>query len=181
MESKNELQNKHSKIAIALNKNTSKLSLNDFKNSINSIYSKKNQYNQIIQIELLIKNIENHFDKNKNDTESDIFVKNKKIIKIIRNINYLNKFFYDDKKKFASLKYNYIDKYKLNKNCFIIDNIILIKGCINSKRYSVIKIFFEILFLFQFYEVISLNIIELILDIYINIINDLIITNEFIF
>ena len=60
----------------------------------------------------------------------------------------------------------------------LIDSVILLKNCINTNRHLFIKKYIKILLLFQFLDKISLNVCKLILEIYINIVRDLIIINN---
>ena len=148
-----------------------KLSLQDLKNSINSLYSKKKQYNQIIQKELLMNKLSENIDK--------IFeIKHKSFAQIIKNINYINNIFFDEEKKFEDYKIKFFDKYNITQFWFAIDSIFLLKKLINYNKHIFIKKYFIILLLLHYFEIISLNLFKLILEIYIKIIIDLIIIDD---
>ena len=184
--SKKDDNNTTDKLNKMLNIDTMKLTLKDIKNSITSLYSKKKQYNDIIKNEILMnklsENIDNFFSKyNIKNIYKQCFKNNiivKKFGKFINNINYANKFFYDDESQFNNFIIKNIKVYNLSENYFTIYSIILLKKYINSDEHLLIRKFFKILFLFQHYEAIPLNICKLILEIYFNIIRDLIILNE---
>ena len=148
-----------------------KVSLQKLKSSINSLYSQKKQYNQIIQKELLIKHLTENID--------DFFnKKNKYFAQFMRKINYIKYVFFDEKKKFEDYKYKFFDKYNITKFWFAIDSIIILKKCINSNNHIFIKKIFKVILLLRYFEIISLNFLKLILEIYIKIIIDLIIDDD---
>ena len=97
---------KNTEIKLVLNNPLIKLSLLNIKSSINSLYSKKKQYNQIIQHELLIKKLSENIDTFFN-------IRNKHYIQFIKNINYINDVFFDEEKKFENYKYKFKDRKKL--------------------------------------------------------------------
>ena len=156
---------------IVINNPLIKISLQQLKSSINSLYSQKKQYNQIIQKELLIKhlteNIDNFFNK-----------RNKYFAQFMRKINYIKYVFFNEEKKFENYKYKFFDKYNITKFWFAINSIIILKKCINSNNHIFIKKYFKIMLLLRYFEIISLNFLKLILEIYIKIIIDLIIIDD---
>jgi hypothetical protein len=156
---------------IIINNPIIKVSLQKLKSSINSLYSQKKQYNQIIQKELLIKQLTENID--------DFFNKrNKYFAQFMRKINYIKYVFFDEKKKFEDYKYKFFDKYNITKFWFAINSIIILKKCINSNNHIFIKKYFKIMLLLRYFEIISLNFLKLILEIYIKIIIDLIIIDD---
>ena len=184
--SKNDANNVDENIKIILNKGNLMLSFQDLINSINSLYSRKKQYNIIIPIEQLMEklteNLDDFLNFIYNNDKSEIFYnKNnscKYFEKFVRRINYINKYFFDDERNFENLRYKFIDTYNLGKYWIAIDSIILLKIYINRNEHFLIKKYFKALILFKYLEIFSLNICKLILEIYINIIKDLIIINE---
>ena len=184
--SKNDENKEEENIKIILNKGNLILSFQDLINSINSLYSRKKQYNQIIPIEQLMKKLTENLDYFinfiYNDDKSEILYNKrnsrKYFAKLVRKINYINLYFFDDEQKFENLRYKFINKYNLRPFWIAIDSIILLKIYINNNEHISIKKYFKVLFLFRLLEIFSLNICKLILDFYINIIKDLIIINE---
>ena len=162
---------KNTEIKLVLNNPLIKLSLLNIKSSINSLYSKKKQYNQIIQHELLIKKLSENIDTIFN-------IRNKHYIQFIKNINYINDVFFDEEKKFENYKYKFKDRNNVTNFWFAIDSIILLKKCINKDKHIFLKKYFKILLLLRYFEIISLNFLKLILEIYIKIIIDLIINDD---
>ena len=162
---------KNEEIKLVINNPLIKLSLENIKSSINSLYSKKKQYNQVIQSELLIKKLSENID--------NIFnIRNKYYARFIKNINYINDVFFDEEKKFQNYKYKFEDKYNITKFWFAIDSIILLKKCINKDEHIFLKKYFKILLLLRYFEILSLNFLKLLLEIYIKIIIDLIIIDD---
>ena len=183
---KKEAYNKDNEINNLVNKDSTKLTLKDVIKSINEVYSTKKQYEEIIKKELIINNltdnIDNFFKKcNINNKYKAIFKNNiliKSFTKFINNINYINKIFFSEESKFNDYSIRKKIRNKLSENFFIIYSILLMKKCINNNGHLLIQKFLQILFLFQNFEIISLDIFKLISEIYINIIRDLIILNE---
>ena len=162
---------KNAEINLVINNQLKKLTLENLKSSINSLYSKKKQYNQIIQNELLIKKLSENID--------NIFnIRNKHYAKFIRNINYINDVFFDEEKKFENYKYKFGGKKNITDFWFAIDSIILLKKCINRDNHIFLKKYFKIMLLLRYFEIISLNYLKLILEMYIKIIIDLIIIDN---
>ena len=184
--SKNDANNEDENIKIILNKGNLMLSIQDLINSINSLYSRKKQYNKIIPIEQLMKkltkNLDDFLNYIYNNGKSEIFYNkrnsSKYFAKFERKINYINKYFFAEERNFENLRYKFIDIYNLSKYWIAIDSILLLKIFINNKEHVLIKKYFKVIFLFRYLEIFSLNICKLILDIYINTIKDLIIINE---
>ena len=183
----NEVKDIKDKMNVTLNNKNIEISLLYLKALINSLYSNKKHYNKIIQQELLINNLSesiyNFFNIFYNNIGNKTLVKNniisKHFSKFVRNINYINKYFFEGEGKFKEIKFNFNEKNNINNYWFVIDSVILLKNCINTNRHLFIKKYIKILLLFQFLEKILLNVCKLILEIYINIVRDLIIINNF--
>lgn len=139
-----------------------KISLKNIKDSILSLYSHQNQYNEVIQKELLI----NEVTKNKN---FDVYFPT-----FIKKMNYINKIFFSDK----IIKNSFNKKLKnlsgKKSSYFIINSFIILRKFINTDRHTFIKKFFKILLLFKNFNLLSLNLCKLILELYINLNRDLI-------
>ena len=169
-----------------VNAPSNNLTLEDIKKAINALYNKKIQYNEIIKKEILIDNIKENID----DIFSILNIGNKSQIntknifmvgsfrKFIRNINYESKLCFGEESQLDDFKLKKNTYYNLNNNLFTIYNILLLKNAINSNKKTFIKKYLALLLLFRFFDKIPLNICKLILEIYINIIMDLIIINE---
>ena len=165
---------------------TIEIQILNLKSLITKLYSKKKQYNEIIQNELLINNLtenkNNFFNIFYNVTHNNKHRKNNNTIKyfskFVRNINYINKYCFENERRINDIKYNFSEKYNISNYWFVIDSIFLLKNCINANKHLFIKKYFKLLLLFQFLNKISLNVCKLILEIYINIIRDLIIINN---
>ena len=184
--SKNESLKSNNISNIITNNNTTKLTFKDIKNSINSVYSSKEQYNEIIKKELLMnkltENIDNFFRKlNINNKYKKCFKNNniiKSFSKFIKNINIINKLLFCDENHNNDYKIKNSGRNHLQKIFFTIYSVILLKRSINSNEHLFIQKFFKLLFLFRYFETIPLNICKLIVEIYINIVADLILSNE---
>ena len=182
----NEVKDIKDKMNVTLNNKNIEISLLYLKALINSLYSNKKHYNKIIQQELLINNLSesiyNFFNIFNNNIGNKTLVKNniisKHFSKFVRNINYINKYIFEGEGKFNEIKFNFNEKININNYWFVIDSVILLKNCINTNRHLFIKKYIKILLLFQFLEKISLNVCKFILEIYINIVRDLIIINN---
>ena len=182
----NEVKDIKDKMNVTLNNKNIEISLLYLKALINSLYSNKKHYNKIIQQELLINNLSesiyNFFNIFYNNIGNKTLVKNniisKHFSKFVRNINYINKYIFEGEGKFNEIKFNFNEKNNINNYWFVIDSVILLKNCINTNRHLFIKKYIKILLLFQFLEKISLNVCKFILEIYINIVRDLIIINN---
>ena len=182
----NEVKDIKDKMNVTLNNKNIEISLLYLKALINSLYSNKKHYNKIIQQELLINNLSesiyNFFNIFYNNIGNKTLVKNniisKHFSKFVRNINYINKYIFEGEGKFNEIKFNFNEKININNYWFVIDSVILLKNCINTNRHLFIKKYIKILLLSQFLDKISLNVCKLILEIYINIVRDLIIINN---
>ena len=182
----NKANNNKEEINIILKDDSKKLTLEIIKKIIDSIYSNKKEYNEIIKKEILINgfkdNIDNFICKFNINNRYDISTKSNKIIKFFcffnRNLKYINKLFFADENHIDKYKIKKIEDFKLIKNTFAIYSILLLKKSINTENHFFIKKYLKIILLFRIFDKISLNICKLLLEIYINIIRDLFIIDE---
>ena len=150
----NKLSNKETseKSNKIINNNSTKLSLEFIKKSIDNLYLKRNIYKEIVQKESLMnklnKNIDNFFNgintnnNSKNHKQNCILIKH--YYKFINHINYCCNLFFNEESQFS--KYKIINlEHNIDKNYFPAFSIILLKKFINSDKHSLIQNHFKLL------------------------------------
>ena len=144
----NKLSNKETseKSNKIINNNSTKLSLEFIKKSIDNLYLKRNIYKEIVQKESLMnklnKNIDNFFNgintnnNSKNHKQNSILIKH--YYKFIKNINYSCNLFFNEESQFSNYKIKNLE-HNIDKNYFPAFSIILLKKFINSDKHSLIE------------------------------------------
>ena len=161
------------------------LDLIKIKDIINKLFQKNENYNNIINQNLLINKISsmyncynNKFDKNEfnyciNNNNNNFIMKYN--IKFKRKINYLNKKIYSSENEKLP-----ISKIEEEKNmCILINSLFILRQLINKNNNICIQNYFKILFFLKYHDIISLDTLKLILDFYINIFIDFILKKTF--